>query len=87
MKLITKAIPNLKNLQPKADIAYCQECGWEGSPNDCLKGEEGDWESGYYEIDFCPICEDGGAIDYTMTEQRAKAWEQWFKDKYPTKKA
>ena len=68
----------IHNPEPKVDIAICSECGWRGSVDDCIKGQDGDWESGYYEVDFCPKCEDGGCIDnYDMTPERTKEWEEW----------
>jgi hypothetical protein len=71
-----------RNLEPNPDIAKCSYCGWKGNVNECIKGEEGDWETGYYKIDECPKCEDGGCIDdYDMTPERAKEWEEWFDKK------
>ena len=68
------------NYEPKPDIAICSECGWRGSVEKCIKEQDGDWESGYYEIDECPICKDGGCIDnYDMSPQRFKEWKQWNK--------
>lgn len=68
--------------EPKVDIAICSECGWRGSVNDCIKGQDGDWESGYYEVDFCPKCAEGGCVDdYDMTPERAKEWEKWCNKK------
>jgi len=66
--------------EPKPDIAICSECGWRGPVSECLKGEDGDWESGYYKIDLCPKCEDGGCIEYDMTPGRLREWEEWWKD-------
>lgn len=72
----------IEDAQPRPDIAICSQCGWRGSVSECLVGEEGDWESGYYPIDFCPICEDGGCVDdYDMTPERAQEWEKWWKRK------
>jgi len=45
------------------DLAHCSDCGWRGPATECQKGTEGDWESGYYAVDYCPVCEDGGCID------------------------
>jgi len=68
--------------EPSADIAICSECGWRGNVSECEIGTDGDWESGYYEIDLCPVCEDGGCIDdYDMSEERLKEWEEWFEHK------
>jgi len=69
------------NPQPTPDLAKCSKCGWKGSVEKCYKGEDGDWESGYFEIDLCSVCEDGGCIDdYDMSEQRGKEWEEWDKN-------
>lgn len=68
------------NHEPRPDIAICSECGWKGSTLECIKGEDGDWETGYYPIDLCPVCEDGGCIDdYDMTPDREKEWDEWRK--------
>ena len=70
---------NLDN-EPLPDIAICSQCGWRGSVKDCGEAEDGDWETGYYKIDACPICEDGGCIDdYDMTAEREKEWNEWYK--------
>jgi len=65
--------------EPCADIGICMECGWRGPLSDCETDVDGDWESGYYQIHLCPQCEDGGCIDYDMTEATAVAWEEWHK--------
>lgn len=40
---------------------------------DCEIDQEGDWESGYYDIHLCPKCEDGGCIDdYDYSEEGIK---------------
>jgi len=71
-----------KNAEPLPDIAICSQCGWRGPVGECEKGEEGDWENGYYQIDLCPKCEDGGCIDdYDMTPERAQEWEKWNRGK------
>lgn len=65
--------------EPESDIAICSQCGWRGPVSECKKGKDGDWESGYYDIDLCPKCEDGGCIDdYDMTPQRGKEWKAWY---------
>ena len=48
---------------PHPDMCKCSECGWEGPVHECPTEQEGDWESGYYDIDVCPKCEDGGCIE------------------------
>jgi len=67
-----------KDVEPLPDIAICCICGWRGPVEQCGQDEDGDWENGYYQIDTCPRCEDGGCIDdYDMTEDRLKEWEAW----------
>ena len=79
-KDLLKRLKEKISTKPLADIARCSECGWEGNVSECIKGEEGDWESGYYEIDECPKCEDGGCIDdYDYSEDRYKELEEWEK--------
>ena len=71
---------NQVDSEPIPDIAICSECGWRGPVSKCLKDQDGDWESGYYIIDLCPICADGGCIDdYDMTPERLKEWNEWSK--------
>jgi len=78
---LLKLIPE-KDAEPKPDIAKCSICGWKGSVDDCETGREGDWESGYYDIDLCPKCEDGGCVDdYDMTPDRAAEWGKWHSQK------
>jgi len=68
------------DLEPKPDIAICSECGWCGPAEECEEGIDGDWESGYYKVDLCPKCEDGGCVDdYDMSPKRLKEWEEWYK--------
>lgn len=52
-----------KNVEPKPDIAKCSACGWSGKASLCAVEKEGSWEEGYYDIQLCPKCEDGGCID------------------------
>jgi hypothetical protein len=64
--------------QPSYDIAICSECQWKGPVSECEEGREGDWESGYYAIDLCPICEDGGCVDdYTYSEEQLEEYYKW----------
>ena len=67
--------------EPAFDIAYCEECGWRGTPSECIAGEEGNWESGYYAVDYCPKCKDGGCVDYDYTPERAKEYDEWYQRK------
>jgi len=66
--------------EPRPDIAICSQCGWRGPTSECENGEEGDYENGYYFIDLCPRCEDGGCIDdYDMSSKRSEEWLKWHK--------
>ena len=67
-----------KNLEPTPDIAICESCKWTGNVNECLTEQEGDWESGYYNIDICPKCNEA-ISDYDMTPETLKKWEEWIK--------
>jgi len=58
------------------DIARCMECGWKGKISKCVREQEGDYESGYYDVDMCPKCKDGGEIDYDMSRKQLKKWEK-----------
>ena len=70
MGLFDKISRDNENTMPRPDMARCSECGWEGNSNDCKKGIDGDWEGGYYEIDLCPKCPDGGCVDdYFWSEE------------------
>jgi hypothetical protein len=41
--------------------------------------QDGDWESGYYEVHECPVCMDGGCIDdYDYSPEQAKKLDAWF---------
>ena len=72
----------LKDQEPIPDIAICSICGWRGNVSECAKGTEGDWESGYFETDECPKCEDGGCIDdYAMSLGRSREWHAWYNKK------
>ena len=62
-----KLISSIKtNSEPRPDRAECEDCHWEGAVSECVKEREGDWESGYFLIDTCPIC--GGPIEYSLSE-------------------
>ena len=63
--------------EPRPDIGVCLKCGWKGDVSDCEVDEEGNFEDGYYMIHLCPNCDDGGDIDYKMSEERAKEWQEW----------
>ncbi len=81
-KLIDDLLKNIKiektNSEPKPDIAKCSKCGWKGPIEKCEIGTDGDWESGYFEIDLCPKCSDGGCIDdYDFSNKQWKKWEKW----------
>ena len=61
--------------EPIPDLASCMDCRWSGKVSDCVKGEDGDWESGYFRTDDCPKC--GGAVDYDMSDELLEAWIKW----------
>lgn len=65
--------------EPPCDLAICSECGWRGLVSDCIEVQERDWEYGYYIGHDCPVCKDGGCIEYEMSEERAKEWLDWNK--------
>lgn len=76
--MLSILIDQEENDEPFADIAICSICGWRGAVEECGTEEEGDWEGGYYNVDTCPVCPDGGCIDdYAMSEARAKEWDAW----------
>ena len=77
-KLLFKITRSEPDFGPSPDLAYCDEddCDWQGLVSECKKEIEGDWETGYYEIDVCPEC--GGPVEYDMSEARAKEWEAWY---------
>lgn len=58
------------------DVAICSACGWRGPARECEKGQDGDWETGYFQVDLCPLCEDGGCIDdYEYSREREQIKE------------
>ena len=67
-----------KNNEPRPDLAFCENCGWKGKISDCKTDTDGDWEGGYYTIHICPICDEGGDINYEMSEDRANEWNKWY---------
>jgi hypothetical protein len=68
--------------EPMPDIAICSTCGWKGPVIECEKGQDGSWEEGYYDIDLCPKCDDGGCVDdYDMTADRSLEWIKWDKER------
>lgn len=63
-----KILRRNKHTAPEPDVAMCSSCGWRGKVYRCPVEQEGDWESGYYDIHLCPKCEDGGCVDgYTYS--------------------
>ena len=48
---------------PKVTHGWCSQCGESIPIGELIKDTEGDYESGYYTIDLCPKCEDGGCIE------------------------
>jgi hypothetical protein len=74
---------NTKSSEPQPDIAICFGCSWRGKVEDCIIQEEGDYESGYYNVHVCPNCdeEDGCISEYDMSEERSEEWNAWYKNK------
>ena len=68
-----------KDNEPQPDLAECEDCKWSGDISECVKGEDGDWESGYYEIDECPKC--GGVVNYDMSAEVGNKWNEWYENK------
>ena len=65
---------------PSPDIACCSSCGKEFDIADCPTESEGDWETGYYDVQVCPECPDGGCIDdYNMSSARADEYNEYMK--------
>ena len=77
----------LRDPQPLPDIAICSECGWRGPSSECETEEDGDWETGYYDVHVCPKCEDGGCTDnYDMSPEQLKNRTAWDKREEARKK-
>lgn len=54
----------MKEKIPKPDIAICSNCGGRFPVGDCpTRMESEGWEYPEYEVDDCPVCEDGGLIE------------------------
>jgi hypothetical protein len=62
--------------EPLPDIAKCGNCGWEGHPSDCDTEEDGDWESGHYDVHICPKCRSVW-IEYDMSPEQGGKWNEW----------
>lgn len=66
------------DIEPTPDLGCCSQCGGRYPVAMCPTEQEGDWESGYYDVHVCPYCEDGGCIDdYDYTTERFYEWEEW----------
>ena len=64
--------------QPPLDIAICSVCGWRGPTSECPKHEDGEWETGLFDVCDCPRCEDGGMVDdYDYSPEQHKRYEEW----------
>ena len=64
--------------EPQPDIAICTVCETRTPVTECPQERDGDWESGYFMVHVCPVCEDGGCIDdYGMSEQQLSKWDAW----------
>jgi len=64
--------------EPKPDLAVCSECKGKFLVEGLETETDGSYEDGYYIVHLCPTCPDGGMIeDYTMSEDRAREWNEW----------
>ena len=71
---------NQFNQQPLPDIAICSECEWRGPVSECDLEQDGDWETGFFDVHVCPNCDSGGCIDdYDMSPEQSKKWIAWDK--------
>ena len=71
-----------ESTEPKPDIACCSSCGWRGPTATCQTESEGSWETGYYQVHVCPVCEDGGCVDdYDMSPEQLAKWNAWSNKK------
>lgn len=65
---------------PSCDMARCSDCGGEFLIADCPMEQDGDWETGYFDVPVCPVCEDGGCLDdYFCTPERAELINEWWR--------
>ena len=77
---IAEMLEKVEDKPPGPDIAICSECHWRGPADECEQDEDGDWETGYYTIDMCPKCEDGGCIDdYDFSPEQLTKYEEWYR--------
>jgi len=64
--------------EPSADIAICSQCNGRFPISECPTEQDGDWETGYYEVHLCPKCPEGGCVDdYDYSEEQLKKREEW----------
>ncbi len=63
--------------EPESDIADCDTCDWSGLIADCPTEQDGDWETGYYTINVCPVCE--SSVELNMSTDRYSEWGKWYK--------
>ena len=73
-----QTLKNETNPEPGCDMGRCGVCGWNGPLSECPTEEDGDYESGYFTVHVCPKCEDGGELEYEMSENRGKEWVVWM---------
>ena len=79
-RLKTQLSPNPK--EPMPDMGRCSDCGWSGPLSKCPMEQDGDWETGYYDVPVCPRCDDGGCLDdYYYSWRQWWRWKRWRKKK------
>jgi len=64
--------------EPLPDLGKCSDCGKTYKLSGCPTDVEGDWETGYFNVVICPVCEDGGCIDdYFYSKKQMKKYLKW----------
>ena len=77
-----QALENYKKHGPSPDLGTCCECGKTYNLSELETEPEGDWETGYYDVVLCPICPNGGYIDYyDYSDEQRKLYEEWRREK------
>jgi len=79
MSFIYKLTKQIES-EPSPDLCKCAWCGKYFKVKDLSTEEEGDWETGYYNVHICPVCPEGGCIDvYDYSKKQFKKLIQWEK--------
>lgn len=64
--------------EPSPDLVKCSDCGKTFKACDCPTSTEGDCETGYYDLPFCPECKDGGCLDtWEYSKIQMKKLMEW----------